>query len=62
MRTVVILILLWLTACSAMPSVSEKGFLGQSAWRHHQAIEDANIIMQGMNRARTDSESFAKQP
>jgi hypothetical protein len=62
MRIVGLLLLFGLAACSITPSVSEEGFLGQSAWRHQQAIEDANTIMQGMSRARTDSEWFAKQP
>ena len=62
MRIVALLFLFALAACSFTPSVSEQGFLGQSGWRHQQAIEDANIIMEGMKRAQVDSESFAKQP
>jgi hypothetical protein len=61
MRIVGLSLLFCLAACSSMPSVSQEG-LGQSAWRHQRAVEDANIIMQGMNRARTDAEWFAKQP
>ncbi len=46
MRIVRILLLSGLAACSATPSVSEGDFLGQSGWRHRQAIEDVDIIMQ----------------
>lgn len=62
MRIVVVLLLLGLASCNAVPSLSEEGLIGQSGWRHQQAIEDANVIMQGMNRARAETEQFAKQP
>jgi hypothetical protein len=61
-RIVGMSLLFCLAACSSVASMSEEGSPGQFAWRHQRAVEDANIIMQGMNRARTDSEWFAKQP
>lgn len=51
-----------LSGCAGGPSVSERGFLGESSWRHQQAIQDAAVIMQGMNRARADSQRYARLP
>ncbi len=62
MRLTVLLSLLCLAGCSAGPSLPEQGFIGESGWRHQQAVQDAEVIMQGMNRARADSERYAKQP
>lgn len=62
MRLAALASLLLLAACSSMPSVSEQGFLGESSWRHQQAAQDAEIIMQGMNQARMNAQrSMAKQ-
>ena len=56
-----LLAVLCLGACSAVPSNSEQGFVDQAGWQHQQAILDANAILQGMNRARAQTEAFAKQ-
>jgi hypothetical protein len=56
-----LLAVLCLGACSSVPSSSEHGFVDQASWRHQQAILDANAIVQGMNRARAQSEWLARQ-
>jgi len=58
---VALLAVLWLGACSSMPSSSEQGFVDQVGWQHQQAILDADAILQGMNQARAQTEAFAKQ-
>jgi hypothetical protein len=50
-----------LAACSSTPSNSEQGFVDQAGWQHQQAVLDANAILQGMNRARAQTEWLAKQ-
>lgn len=56
-----LLAVLCLGGCSSVPSNSEQGFVDQASWQHQQAILDANAILQGMNRARAQTEAFAKQ-
>jgi hypothetical protein len=58
---VALLAVLCLAACSSTQSNSEHGFVDRASWQHQQAILDANAILQGMNRARAQTEAFAGQ-
>jgi hypothetical protein len=62
MRPVVILSMIVLLAgCARLQTGSEQGFINQAGWRREQAIRDANIIVQGMNRARAEEDDLARR-
>ncbi len=52
---------LCLAGCTSPPVVSDIGSADSASARHRQALIDAEVIMQGMNQARSQSQAVAKQ-
>jgi hypothetical protein len=50
-----------LSACGMNPSGSEADLVGHNdGWRQHQALLDADAIVQGMQRARDQAAELAR--
>ena len=58
-----VLIVLCLSACSSeapTQSASEQALMRQDEWRQHQAVLDAEAIIEGMTQARLRAEMQAR--
>ncbi len=49
-----------LGACSTSPAPSEQALVRDGSWRQHQAVLDANAIMQGMAQAQRREAELAR--
>jgi len=61
-RTTALLTFICLSACSVAPTVSEQAQTTRpdDEWRQRQAMQDADVILQGMTQARQRRELLAR--
>jgi hypothetical protein len=62
MRPAAVFAFVCLSACSMAPTQSEQALMPRpdEDWRQNQAVQDANVIMQGMAQARERELALAR--